>query len=253
MIFVEEQKYKNEIGIYQIKNKSNNKVYIGQTIQSFQRRYWLHQWKLRNNVHDNKYLQNAWNKYGEDNFEFSVVEITDKNNIDEREKYWIKYYKDRKICYSIQSGGQEKRLVEYVSEEGRKTAGEKNRQHLLGSHASEKTKKKMSESRKGKYVPQKTNVINPEIARKIKEMLIAGIPPKRIMEELNIPYRPINGIISMNTWSHVKVDGWDEFQEKRPKGKGKPSVGIKSNQKQTSCEPCAKPRKEEGATTIRKE
>ena len=47
MIFVEESKFKKEIGIYKIVNLANGKVYIGQTGQNFQRRYWHHQWKLR--------------------------------------------------------------------------------------------------------------------------------------------------------------------------------------------------------------
>jgi hypothetical protein len=35
-------------------------------------------------------LQNAWNKYGEDNFYFSVLELVpDKDKLIEREQYWI--------------------------------------------------------------------------------------------------------------------------------------------------------------------
>lgn len=51
MIFIDESKFKKEIGIYKIVNLVNGKVYIGQTGQNFQRRYWHHQWKLKNNSH----------------------------------------------------------------------------------------------------------------------------------------------------------------------------------------------------------
>lgn len=228
MIFIDEERYKKEIGIYKITNIVNGLVYIGQTTQGFQKRYWMHQWHLRKGKHDNQHLQNAWNLYGENNFQFSVVEILPKEKIDEREVYWIKFYRVLGKCYSIQDGGQPKRLVDFVSKESRRLVGEKNRQRLLGSHLSEETKEKMSLSRKGKFVQKKTLKITPEQARAIKEKLISGFTPKEIMEELNIDYKPINGIISSNTWAHVKVAGWDEFQKNRKRGKGMASVNRKS-------------------------
>lgn len=228
MEFLEEQKYKNDIGIYKIINLINGKVYIGQTKEKFQRRFWLHRWKLRNNSHDNTHLQRAWNKYGENNFVFEVIEVLTEEDIDEREKFWIQYYRNKTGCYSIQDGGQPVNLNKYVSEESRKKTGEKNRQRMLGSKLSEETKKKMSETRKNKFIKTKTQKITPEQAKKIKEMLIEGFTPKEIMNELGVEYKPINGIISANTWRCVYVEGWDEFQQNRPKGKGKPSVGRKS-------------------------
>lgn len=229
MIFVNEEEYKNNIGIYQIKNLINNKVYIGQTKQSFQRRYWLHKWKLENGSHDNKYLQNAWNKYGKENFEFSIIEITTEDLLNEKEKFWITLFKEKNQCYCIQDGGQEKQLNKYITPEQRKIVGEKNRQHLLGSHASEETKRKMSESRKGKIIIKKTNKIAPEQAKEIKQMLIDGFTPKEIMNKLNVEYKSINGIISRNNWANVEVKGWDDFQKNRPRGKGKSSVKRKSS------------------------
>lgn len=297
MIFADEQKYKKDIGIYKITNLVNGKVYIGQATQNFQKRYWLHRWKLRKNIHDNIHLQNAWNKYGEDNFEFSVVEVIDKCLIDEREQHWIKHYKSIDKCYSIQDGGQPERLVDFVTPEGRKIVGEKNRQRMLGSKASEETKQKMSEARKGKYVKTKTQKLTPELAKKIKERLVEGYTPKEIMNELGIEYKPINGIISKDNWKSVQVEGWEEFQRNRKHGKGVSAVGRKTKPisrkisleealpyyqkylelnslnktasffnvsvsvirkrievcKQASCQSCAKPLIEEGATTIRKE
>ena len=61
--------------IYGIKNKINSKVYVGKTQTSFGDRWDCHKAKLRNNKHDNTHLQRSWNKYGEDNFEFYIIEI----------------------------------------------------------------------------------------------------------------------------------------------------------------------------------
>lgn len=68
------------VGVYQIKNLVNNKIYIGSTKQSFRVRLNHHLQALRNNKHKNKHLQRAWNKYGEDNFEFSILTICNKKD-----------------------------------------------------------------------------------------------------------------------------------------------------------------------------
>ena len=71
-------------GIYQIKNKINNKKYIGSTRvtghkfpcrNGFFKRWTTHKNSLNNNSHRNYHLQNAWNKYGEQNFEFEILSL----------------------------------------------------------------------------------------------------------------------------------------------------------------------------------
>ena len=77
-------------GIYKIENKINGKIYIGQS-NNIYKRWYSHKNSLRRNVHDNDYLQNAWNKYGEENFEFSIVEIceNDVDVLNSREQFYI--------------------------------------------------------------------------------------------------------------------------------------------------------------------
>ena len=213
--FIDWQKYKKDIGIYKIVNLINGHVYVGQTKEKFQRRYWLHRWKLRNGTHDNSYLQRAWNKYGEDNFSFIVIEVLPIDKIDEREKYWIGYYRENGGCYSIQDGGQPENFNQYIRPEVRKVVGEKNRQRLLGSKLSDETKRKMSESRKGKHPIRRNDVLTAEQAKIIKEMLVAGFSSGEITKTTGLPYRGINSIISNNNYSAIKVDGWDEYYAKR--------------------------------------
>lgn len=75
--------------IYCIKNKINNKCYIGQTI-NFTGRKSKHLRDLRKGNHINQHLQRAFDKYGEENFYFEIIEeIENYDEIGEREKYWI--------------------------------------------------------------------------------------------------------------------------------------------------------------------
>lgn len=48
-------------------------------------RHCRHFGELNRNVHNNKHLQNAWNKYGEESFEFNVLEYCDVELLNERE------------------------------------------------------------------------------------------------------------------------------------------------------------------------
>ena len=53
-------------------------------------RLWDHVYKLKKNIHYNQHLQNAWNKYGADVFEFYILEkVEDVNDLTAREQYWI--------------------------------------------------------------------------------------------------------------------------------------------------------------------
>lgn len=58
--------------IYRIRNLVNNKSYIGKST-NFESRKKSHINLLRNNSHDNRYLQFAFNKYGEINFKFEII------------------------------------------------------------------------------------------------------------------------------------------------------------------------------------
>ncbi len=80
---------KNISGIYQIKNIINGKLYIGST-KNLYKRYYDHSYRLKRNIHENSKLQNAFNKYGEENFIFEAVEfVEDEDKLLEYEQYWI--------------------------------------------------------------------------------------------------------------------------------------------------------------------
>lgn len=82
-----------KVGIYKITNLINGKMYIGYTNKSFRARCKDHFDKLRSNNHkEYRHLQDAYNKYGVENFKFSIIEICNNMTEDlivDRETYWI--------------------------------------------------------------------------------------------------------------------------------------------------------------------
>jgi group I intron endonuclease len=61
------------VGVYLIQNKINNYKYVGESL-NIVRRWKQHIKSLDEGTHTNKSLQNAWDKYGESNFEFIILE-----------------------------------------------------------------------------------------------------------------------------------------------------------------------------------
>lgn len=87
--------------IYKIENNITFDFYIGSTVD-FERRKYFHIYELKLNKHHSAILQNSWNKHGECNFKFTIIEQFTANDIDEvlsREQYYIDNLKPRyNIC-----------------------------------------------------------------------------------------------------------------------------------------------------------
>ena len=61
-------------GVYTIQNVVSGATYVG-SARRFKRRFSQHRTALRGGYHQNSHLQHAWNKYGEQAFEFKVLLI----------------------------------------------------------------------------------------------------------------------------------------------------------------------------------
>ena len=64
------------------------KIYVGSAID-IRERWAHHAHSLRRGDHHNRHLQNAWDKYGEINFEFSVLEFVNESDLLCVEQKWI--------------------------------------------------------------------------------------------------------------------------------------------------------------------
>lgn len=102
MKFKLKNKDKNKSGIYLITCEVNNKKYVGSAF-NFYDRFRTHKSRLENNKHSNKHLQHAFNKYGCNEFSFSLLEeVVDLNEIYIIEnKYLTEYHDFGVTCYNI--------------------------------------------------------------------------------------------------------------------------------------------------------
>jgi len=132
--------------IYCIRNTANNKRYIGSTINIVSR-YSYHRSKLRRSIHENEHLQNAWNKYGEQSFEFSVIEECEISLRWDRELHYLQAHNtlDKQFGYNM---APHVNLPPMTEETKRKIsrAMKGRKPWITGRHHSEATKKKISKS-----------------------------------------------------------------------------------------------------------
>jgi len=76
------------IGIYRIKNLKNKKCYYGSS-KNIEKRWRTHSNNLKNGKHHNIHLQRSWDKYGEDNFVFELVEECNETILLELEQKYL--------------------------------------------------------------------------------------------------------------------------------------------------------------------
>jgi len=142
MLVVDVHETKSNFIIYLLRNKINNKIYIGQTKMCINERLRKH---IKPSKDNNQIITKAIRKYGEENFVCEILfyaKSFEEMNIKEVE--FIFEYKclDKKIGYNVDKGGNNFETSSVTKEKLRKTR--------TGKKMSEKTKKKISNSTQGK-------------------------------------------------------------------------------------------------------
>jgi len=105
--------HKNISGIYLILNIKNGKVYVGKS-HNIYNRITEHISRLKNNICENEYLQNSFNKYGKESFDYSILEIcNDEDIVSKKELFWMKKLNslDRNFGYNLRSDSDSKMIV----------------------------------------------------------------------------------------------------------------------------------------------
>lgn len=155
-------------GIYIIENNVNGKCYIGSSARLSRRRL-EHFFYLKHNKHINKHLQNAYNKYGEIAFEFSILEtVEDDGNLKEkllaREQYYIDLMKPQynilQVAGSNLGYNHSKETKQKIRETTKgvkksKTHADNIRKAQKGKKFTNEHRKKLSESAKNRKSPSR--------------------------------------------------------------------------------------------------
>ena len=92
-------------GVYAIRNNINGFLYIGQSIV-IEKRWMQHKSNLRGNIHESALLQKAWNKYGEENFSFILLEKLPQRFLSAAEEWWINHFDSTHKGYNVSQGGK---------------------------------------------------------------------------------------------------------------------------------------------------
>lgn len=99
--------------IYKIYNDINDKVYIGKTVNTLDKRFKQHKKDSTKSRCEKRPLYNAMNKYGVEHFYIELIEECELNELSTREIYWIEYYNSYKMGYNATKGGDGKILYDY--------------------------------------------------------------------------------------------------------------------------------------------
>ena len=198
--------------IYSITNTINNKRYIGIS-QDYKNRKRVHEWAMKNNKHRNIKLQRAVNKYGYDNFKFEIlkeIETDDRIKALVLENKYILKYDTYKNGYNQSEGFEGSTLQKYSEErlekmrvnmlgntiwEGRKHTEEakvKIGKAHKGKTVSLKTRKRISEARKGKSIGENNHFYGKSHTEETKSKKRKKNGKPIICIETSIKYDSIN-------------------------------------------------------------
>ncbi len=159
-------------------NITNNKTYIGKSLESIEKI-----WRLHKTGHGSKYLSNSIRKYGIENFKFEIIEVIEEN-INKIEIKYIDEFKSYISEYGYNNilGGECQRCNKETREKIRIKASNKSKKWRdniskakLGLKHSQKTINKIKEYKKGTVITdehiKKSNVAtkNYWVRKKLEE------------------------------------------------------------------------------------
>lgn len=171
-----------------IKNIKNNKVYIGIS-NNVQARLKRHLRELKQGKHKNEKLQNSFNKYGEENFEFNIIEYMEIELLEDKEKELIKQYNSVDNGYNIEYGGNYNKVINIS------------------------TKKKQSIKRIGEK--NANAIITDEVALEIlKQLLDLSNTVDGLANRFNVPIEVVNNLQQGRSYKHLLKEHRQEIRDR---------------------------------------
>lgn len=138
--------------IYYIKNIKNNMIYIGMST-CIDKRFNRHKNLLKNNKHFNYKLQNDYNNYGANCFEYGVLVEANKETLEKLEEFYICKFTKQGTCYNIRMNNNSisEETKSKISNNTKKAMSSELVKAKLRKPVSDETKAKISEALKRKY------------------------------------------------------------------------------------------------------
>lgn len=193
-------------GIYAIYNSQSGKIYVGQS-KDLARREKDHFRELRKGTHHNKYLQRAYQKYGEVAFHFITLERCPVEKLDEKEKNWIAQMgtMDSRIGYNLEGGGNAGKEVSEAVREAKR--GEKNPMYgkplSIGHIEALRIKNRCHNS-----------ALTEKSVAMIKQKLLEGASADQIIQEFGISKDILYSIRAGKNFGWVREDLTKALKEK---------------------------------------
>jgi group I intron endonuclease len=198
-----------QTGVYTITCTINNKVYVGSAQTSFQKRLYHHFCVLNVNKHKNRYLQNAWNKYGAESFTFDIIEKCDKSFCLSTEQYWMNMlnctnksigYNINPLATSTPSNCRESQLKKSIKMKenyatGKMVSAFKDKEPWnKGISMSNEHKQKLS-------IAAKNRVCTEEGLKKRRQSIRNGKSEVEVLDINNVSLGIWNSIVDLSEWS----------------------------------------------------
>lgn len=179
-------------GTYKIQNKDTGKIYVGSTV-NLQKREKDHFSYLRRGTHHNIYLQRAFDKYGEESFNFIVLDHCDPDpeTLIKLEQQEYNSYKEE-ILYNIAYPAVNPMIGRDFSDEHRekiskslKDYHKENDNRFKGKKHSKKSRLKMSKSQKKYLETNQNNFLGKKHTQKSKDKMSKSISKYRNIQKID--------------------------------------------------------------------
>lgn len=204
-------------GIYRIRNSVNGRFYIGGS-WNVQKRFGDHKRDLGKGTHHSKFLQRSWDKYGEDAFSFEILIICSVRDLLVYEQFLIDGLKP---AYNMSPTASSRRGMR-ASDETKRRLSESHKgkeSPRRGVTLSEATKRRISDNRKGKGGGPRSaermeraasamratkSVLNPDLVRMGRSLRGKGFSVQSIADSLGCSFHAAYDFIRGRTYSWVK-------------------------------------------------
>lgn len=182
-------------GVYLIRHRESGRVYVG-SARHIPTRWSIHKRQLRNGVHHNPFLQRTWAIYGEEGFDWEIVErVEDVAKLIFAEQKWMDAY----CACDSGTGFNAAKFAGDVPMRGRKH--------------SEATKAKLSAMQQGQKHPLQVRKLKASQVPTIIKRVVDGEVVAALAEEYSVSDEAIRDVVRRRRWEAVSIS--EELENQR--------------------------------------